>query len=156
TVSPGERRHPTDCAYFASRRSRHSGVSNGLSTLHKRPRSQELARRGLRLAVPHHRRNFTWVDHGPPGLTLQTHQAVRVNLHAGQFLVFSCDEPDGTAPADNHGNQSGLTDEGREQVADRLSGHQPSPPHIATSSMPRNGQSFALRGVWALLDGGIV
>src|SRR5690348_6751739 len=88
-------------------------------------RSQELARRSLRLAVPHHGHDPFRVEHGPPGLTLQAQQAVRAKLHAGQLLVLGCDEPDVAGPADHYGNRPGFADEGLEQVADRLTGHQP-------------------------------
>src|SRR5262249_2345617 len=66
--------------------------------------------------------------------------------HAGQLLVLGRDQPDGAGPADDHGNQPGFTDEGLEQVADRLAGHQPSPPNMATNRMPRAGQPLASRG----------
>jgi len=41
-----------------------------------------LARRGLRLAVPHHRHDLTRVDHGAHGIAVKTDQAVRANRNA--------------------------------------------------------------------------
>src|SRR5262249_7783252 len=41
--------------------------------------------------------------------------------------------------ADNQGNRPGLTDEGPEQVADRLTGHRPSPPLSLRPGCPEAG-----------------
>src|SRR5215472_8639870 len=89
------------------------------------PELQELARRRYRLAVPYHRHDLTWVDHGPPGLAVKTDQAIRANLHAGELLILGRGEPDMADLADNHGDRPGLTDEGLEQLTDRLAGHEP-------------------------------
>src|SRR5258708_33264146 len=88
------------------------------------PGSQKLARRGPRLAVPHHGHDPTWVNLSPPGLALKTDEAIRANLHAGQLLVLGCGEPDLADLADNHRDRPGLTDEGLEQFTDRLAGHE--------------------------------
>src|SRR5262249_15772864 len=114
--------------------------------------SEELARGGLGFAVPHHGHDFSRVDHGPPGLALKSQQAVRAELHAGQLLVPGCDEPDVAGSADNQGNRTGLTDEGPEQVADRLTGHRPSPPLALRTGRPE-GRGYAHRE-GCLLDGG--
>src|SRR5215471_2108139 len=128
-------RMPCGCVTPAARSAGRT-TSRARSSWKTDSRLQELSRRGLRLAVPHHSHDFTRIDHGPAGLALKAHQAVWANLHAGQLLVLGCDEPDVTGPADNQGDRPGFADEGLEQVADRLAGHQPSPPHAATSRMP--------------------
>src|SRR5215469_8901835 len=86
---------------------------------------QKLARRRHRLAVPHHGHDRTWVDHSPPALALKTDQAIRANLHAGELLILGRGEPDVADLADNHRDRPGLTDEGLEQLTDRLAGHEP-------------------------------
>src|SRR5215472_5431943 len=132
-------RMPCGCVTPAARSAGRT-TSRARSSWKTDSRLQELSRRGLRLAVPHHSHDFTRIDHGPAGLALKAHQAVWANLHAGQLLVLGCDEPDVPGPADHHGDRPGFADEGLEQVADRLAGHQPSPPRVATSRMPRGGQ----------------
>src|ERR1700732_844944 len=94
------------------------------------PRSQELARMSLRIIVPYHGHDLTWIDHSPPVLALKTDQAVRPNLHAGQLIVLGHRESHRPDPADEHGNRPRLTDEGLKQIAHRLAGHEPSPPGI--------------------------
>src|SRR5262249_43811311 len=89
------------------------------------PCLQKLARRRYRLAVPHHSHDLTWVDHSPPGLALKADQAIRANLHAGQPLILGRSEPDMADLADNHRDRPGLTDEGLEQLTDRLASHEP-------------------------------
>jgi len=68
---------------------RHLRARQAARQLSARVRSQELARRGLRLAVPHHGHDFTRVDHGPRGLSLKTHQAVRANLHGPEVAELA-------------------------------------------------------------------
>src|SRR4029077_3848724 len=86
-------------------------------------RLQELAGRGIGVVVPDHGHDLGWVEHGPAGLTHQADQAVLPDLHVGEFPVRPGTEPDLAAPADDHENRAGLTDEGPEQVADHLAGH---------------------------------
>src|SRR6266702_3039995 len=100
----------------------------------------------LRVACPRHRHQLTRVDHGPPGLALETDQTIRIHRHAGELVVLVRGEPDLADPADNHRNRAGLADERLEQVTERLAGHEPSPPAVVTSKKPLYGQPEAWPG----------
>src|SRR5580658_8268715 len=92
---------------------------------------QELARRGLGIAVPDHAHDLGRIDHRPPGLALQPDQSVRPDLHTGQLLVLGRGEPDRADPGNDDEYRPRPPSERLEQVADRLGGHKPSSPHLA-------------------------
>jgi PhnB protein len=100
---------------------------------------QELAGGAFRFVVPNYGHDLGGVDHGPAGLAHQADHAVLPDLHAGQLPVRPGGESDLATPADDHENGPGLADEGPEQIADHLAGHEASPPDSAKSRIPRAG-----------------
>src|SRR5947209_3943145 len=94
------------------------------------PCLQELARRVIGIAAPDHGHDPDRVEHDPPVLALDADQAVRADLHAGQLLVVGGGEPDLAGLGHHHEDRPGLPDEGLEQLADHLAGHESLPPNI--------------------------